>query len=342
MASSSRSSELSSLIYVDDSLPGITRRKSGKGWAYFDPKGNRIKDREEIDRLNSVALPPAYVDAWYCPAANGHILATGIDARGRKQYRYHPEFRSHQDGEKFDRCLAFGKALLLVRKQVAEDLADRTLSRERAIASVVRLLDLGRLRVGNESYAKRNKSFGATTLRNRHAEVKAGRLRLRFKGKSGQNREVVLTDRILAKTVREMHELPGQHLFRYVGDDGEPHSVSSSDVNEYLRDSMGEDFTAKDFRTFHGSVLAFTELVNAEGRVPIRALLEVVAAKLGNTPAVTRKSYIHPAVIALVDRQLSWRAALKYPRKTRWQSREERALIALLENSPSAAELLAA
>ena len=342
MASAAKEGLAPSLIYVDDSLPGITRTKRGRGWAYHDPTGKRIEDRDEIDRLNSVALPPAYTDAWYCPAANGHILATGIDARGRKQYRYHPDFRSHQDGEKFDRCLAFGKALPLVRKRVADDLAGSALTRERAIASVVRLLDLGRLRIGNENYAKSNKSFGATTLRRRHAEIKGARLMLRFKGKSGQNREVTLTDRSLAKTVREMHELPGQHLFRYIGDDGEAHSVLSCDVNAYLRDTMGGDFTAKDFRTFHGSVLAFTELAQADGRVPIRALLEVVAKRLGNTPAVTRKAYIHPAVIGLVDTQLRWRAALKLPRKTRWQSREERALIALLEKSPSAAELLAA
>jgi len=333
---------LPKLIFVDDNLPGITRRKCGKGWAYYDAKGNRISDRDEINRLNAVALPPAYTDAWYCPAANGHILATGLDAKGRKQYRYHPDFRSHQDGEKFDRCLAFGKALPLIRKRVEEDLASSGLSRERAIASVVRLLDLGRLRIGNEAYARANKSFGATTLRNRHAELKGGRLRLRFKGKSGQNREVTLTDRSLARTVREMHELPGQHLFRYVGEEGEAHPVCSSDVNTYLREAMGEDFTAKDFRTFHGSVLAFTELARAEGRVPIKALLNAVAERLGNTPAVTRKAYIHPAVIALVDRQLRWRAELRLPRKTRWQSREERGLIALLEESPAAAELLAA
>lgn len=342
MAKETRSTDCEKLIFVDDSLPGITRRRCGKGWAYFNAKGQRIANRDEIDRLNSVGLPPAYTDAWYCPASNGHILATGIDARGRKQYRYHPEFRTHQDGEKFDRCLAFGKALPLVRKRVDDNLASSRLTRERAIASVIRLLDLGRLRIGNESYAKANKSFGATTLRYRHAEVRGGRLRLRFKGKSGQNREVVLTDRRLAKTVREMHELPGQHLFQYVDEDGTAHAVSSSDVNAYLRDAMGESFTAKDFRTFHGSVLAFAELAKAEGSIPIRALLDAVATKLGNTPAVTRKAYIHPAVIALVERQLRWRAALKLPRKTRWQSREERGLIALLEESPNAAELLVA
>ncbi len=333
---------LAKLIFVDDDLPGISRRRCGRGWAYYDAKGDRIEDRDEIDRLNAIALPPAYTEGWFCPAPNGHILATGIDARGRKQYRYHPDFRSHQDGEKFDRCLAFGKALPLVRKRVADDLATQGLTRERAVASVVRLLDLGRLRVGNEAYAKRNRSFGATTLRNRHAEVKGKRLVLHFKGKSGQEREVTLTDRSLAQVVEEMHELPGQHLFGYVDDDGNAHKVCSSDVNEYLREAMGDDFSAKDFRTFHGSVLAFGALAGATGRVPIKTLLEEVSIRLGNTPAVTRKAYIHPAVIALVDRQQRWRAALKLPRKTRWQTREERALIALLEESPSAAELLAA
>jgi len=330
------------LMFVDDSAPGITRRRFGRGWAYYDAEGERIKDRARITQLNAIALPPAYVDAWFCPAADGHILATGIDAKGRKQYRYHPDFRTERDGVKFDRVFDFGKALPLVRARVAEDLATKGLGRERAVASVVRLLDLGTIRVGNESYAKSNRSFGATTLRTRHAKLSARMLKLRFKAKAGKMREVTLTDRRLLAVVREMQDLPGQHLFQYLDGDGVAHAVTSGDVNAYLREGMGGTFSAKDFRTFHGSVLAFQTLAQAKGRVPLKMLLEQVSERLGNTPAIARKSYIHPAVIELVDHQLEWRAALRLPRKTRWASREERGLLALLENSPSAADLLAA
>ncbi|WP_144096479.1 DNA topoisomerase IB [Croceicoccus sediminis] len=321
------------LIFVDDSLPGISRRRCGRGWSYSDPKGRRIADRVEIDRLNAIALPPAYTDAWFCPAPNGHILATGIDARGRKQYRYHPRFRAERESEKFDRTIAFGNALPLIRKRVEEDIAAGGLTRRHTIACIVRLLDLGQVRIGNETYAKSNKSFGATTLRQRHARVKGQRLTLHYKGKSGKERKVTLTDRSLAKFVRRLQELPGQHLFQYIDDEGGAHPVRSCDVNEYLRETMGEDFSAKDFRTFHASCLAFATLAQTGERMTIKALLEVVSGRLGNTPAVARRSYIHPAVIDLVDQQDEWRASLELPRKTRWLSREERGLVALLENS---------
>ncbi len=330
------------LIYVDDSLPGITRKGAGKGWAYYDPKGKLIADRAEKKRLNAIALPPAYTDAWFCPAPNGHILATGVDAKGRKQYRYHPDFRMAQESAKFDGCLVFGKLLPLVRKRVEDDLRGRKPTRERAIASVVRLLDLGAIRVGNEGYAQRNKSYGATTLRRRHAEVTGKTLRLRYRGKGGKEREVVLTDGSLARMVRKMHDLPGQNLFQYVEEDGEHHAVTSSDVNEYLRETMGEDFTAKNFRTWHASVLAFERLFEARGEITIADLLEGVAEHLGNTPAVTRKSYVHPAVFELIARQKIWRDGLCLPRSTRWLTREERGLIALLEDGPKAGELLKA
>ena len=332
----------SDLIYVDDSLPGITRKRSGKGWAYYGPKGQLIRDRAERKRLNAVALPPAYVDAWFCPAPNGHILATGVDAKGRKQYRYHGDFRTMREGEKFDGCITFGSLLPLVRKRVEADLEQRELTRERAIASVVRLLDLGAIRVGNEGYAKANKSFGATTLRQRHAEVTGHTLRLRYKGKSGQMRDVTLTDRALARVVRKMEDIPGQHLFQYVDDEDVRHTVGSSDVNEYLAETMGERFTAKNFRTWHASVLAYDLLATSGERLTIKALLADVADKLGNTPAVTRKSYIHPAVIDLIDRQEEWRSDLRLPRSTQWLTREERGLIELLEQSPDAVKLLAA
>ncbi|WP_421991049.1 DNA topoisomerase IB [Qipengyuania sp.] len=333
---------MTKLIYVDDDLPGITRKGAGRGWAYYDPEGQLITDPAEKRRLNAIALPPAYGDAWFCPAPNGHILATGVDARGRKQYRYHPEFRTAREGEKFDSCVSFGSLLPLVRKRVDDDLRGRTLTRERAIASVVRLLDLGAVRIGNEGYAQQNRSFGATTLRKRHAELTGKTLRLRYKGKGGKPREVTLSDGSLSRLVRKMQDLPGQNLFKYVDEEGEVQAVGSSDVNEYLAETMGERFTAKNFRTWHGSVMAFQCLLEGEGDLPIKALLDCVAERLGNTPAVTRKSYIHPAVIDLVERQEEWRAEARLPRATKWLTREERGLIELLQKSPAAAELLAA
>lgn len=333
-------SRLSSLEYVDDSGPGITRKKAGHGWAYFDPKGKRITHRDEIDRLNRVALPPAYTDAWFCPKDCGHLLATGIDARGRKQYRYNPEFRIAQEAEKFDGCAAFGRVLPKVRKRVAKDLAKRALSRERVVASVVRLLDLGAIRVGNESYAKSNKSFGATTLRHRHAQVTGDTVRLRFKAKSGVQREAKISDARLARLVRKLQDLPGQHLFQYINGDGLAHPVGSSDVNAYLAETTGTHVTAKSFRTWHASVLALQLLAEAERPLTLKELTTQVGAHLGNTPAMARKSYIHPAVIALVDRQQKWRARLKLPREGTWLSRYERALLNLLEKSPKAKALL--
>jgi DNA topoisomerase-1 len=330
------------LIYVEDAGPGITRRKAGRGWAYYRPNGERITDRDEIDRLNKVGLPPAYTAAWYCPDPNGHLLATGIDAKGRKQYRYHPDFRAARESEKFDSCRLFGERLERVRKRVEKDLAGRTVTREHAIASIVRLLDLGVIRIGNEAYAKANDSFGATTLRQDHAQVTGTRLKLSFRAKSGKMRQVTITDRRLAHFVRKMQDLPGQHLFQYLGDDGEVHHVGSSEVNAYLSETMGDHFTAKNFRTWHASALAFHLLATAKGTLSIKMLMEEVAEKLGNTPAIARKSYVHPAVVALVDRQIEWRKTLKLPRKTRWMSREERGLLALLEQSPPAEELLAA
>lgn len=333
---------MTKLIYVDDDLPGISRKRVGKGWAYYDPHGRLISDGDEKRRLNAIALPPAYVDAWYCPAPNGHILATGIDAKGRKQYRYHPEFRAQRESEKFDSCAAFGNLLPLVRKRVERDLTGNKLTFERAVASVVRLLDLGALRVGNEGYAQANKSFGATTLRRRHAEVRGKTLKLKYRGKSGQMREVTLTDGNLARMVRRMQDLPGQNIFKYVDEDGEVRAVGSADVNAYLEETMGERFTAKNFRTWHASVMGFECLRSGEGKMPVKELLDCVSAKLGNTPAVARRSYIHPAVLDLVERQEEWRKSLHLPRAGKWQSREERGLLVLLEEAPSAIKLLAA
>jgi len=328
------------LIYVDDSLPGITRKGAGKGWAYYDPKGALIKDRMEKRRLNAIAFPPAYVSAWFCPAHNGHILATGYDAKGRKQYRYHPDFRAMKESEKFDGCIAFGNLLPLVRARVEEDMRSTKLGKDRAIASVVKLLDLGAIRVGNTQYARKNRSFGATTLQRRHAEVTGRTLRLSYTGKGGQQREVALSDRSLARCVKRMQDLPGQHLFGWLDEDGDAQDVGSSDVNTYLADTMGEPFTAKNFRTWHASVMAFRLLGEAEEALTIKAVLKKVSSRLGNTPAVTRKSYIHPAVVDLIGRQEEWRETLRLPRRTQYLNRWERGLLSFLEESPAAMELL--
>ncbi len=330
------------LIYVDDTLPGITRKGAGKGWAYYDPKGHLIGDRAEKKRLNAIALPPAYADAWFCPAPNGHILATGYDDKGRKQYRYHPDFREMRENEKFDSCVAFGKLLPLVRRRVERDLASKGMNRERAVASVIRLLDLGFLRVGNDQYAKRNKSYGATTLRRKHVEIEKDGVHLTYRGKSGKDQDITVHDDEFRKVVQDLQELPGQELFQFLDDDGTRHQVTSSDVNAYLRETMGEDFTAKSFRTWHATVLAFDVLARAKEDLTIKAVVETVAEELGNTAAVTRNSYIHPAVIDLIEQQEDWRANLKLPRTAKFQSREERGLIEMLEDLPDRMDVVAA
>jgi DNA topoisomerase-1 len=333
------------LRFTDDRQPGITRKRVKRGvritFAYHGPDGARITDRAEIDRLNAIALPPAYEQAWYCPDGLGHILATGIDARGRKQYRYHPGFRLVRESAKFDSTARFGALLPKVRQRVEQDLAARALCRTRAIASVVRLLDTGGIRIGNEAYAKANRSFGATTLRMKHVAITGRALRLRFVAKSGKLRDMRLTDRSLLRFVRAMQDLPGQHLFQYLDAEGSACPVTSTDVNTWLRETMDDDFTAKHFRTWHASALAFERLAMAREKVTLKVLLEEVSDRLGNTPTVARKSYIHPAVLALVDGQEQWRESLRLPRATRWLSRAERGLIALLQQAPGAEELLA-
>jgi len=322
------------LRFVHDHEPGITRRKvRGGKWAFFSADGTRIVDREEIDRLNKIALPPAYENCWYCPHPDGHLLAIGYDARGRKQYRYHPDWRAERESMKFGLCSQFGRALPDLRKRVTEDLEGRRLSRERAIASVVALLDTGAIRVGNEQYAKENKSFGATTLRNRHAKIQGNTLRLRFRGKSGKMHEIDCDDRALVRCVRKMQDLPGQHLFQYLDEEGTATPVQSHDVNEYLHETMGEEFTAKHFRTWTASALAFGRLLE-EPAISLKALTTEVSEKLGNTPTIARKSYIHPVVIAALQRGEGAPALPeKLPRATQWLSREERGLIGFLESA---------
>jgi DNA topoisomerase-1 len=334
----------SRLLFVDDSEPSLTRRRAGRGWAYFDADGRRIADRAEIDRLNAIALPPAYRDAWFCPRENGHLLATGTDARGRKQYRYHPDYRLSRECVKYDALIRFGKALPAVRRRVARDLASRRVTRERAIACVVRLLDSGAIRVGNEAYARDNKSFGATTLRKRHASLSTGHLRLRFKAKSGKLRELDVDDRDMIRFVRAIHDLPGQHLFQFIDEDGNACPVGSADVNDYLRDTTGEEFTAKHFRTWRASAIALEALLESAEPIGVAELGERVAGQLGNTPAIARKSYIHPAMLALAKDREAQRKLHEFdlPRTTKWLSRHERALLAILEAAPASRKLLAA
>ncbi|WP_303758837.1 DNA topoisomerase IB [Sphingobium yanoikuyae] len=329
------------IIHSHDGMPGISRRALKQGWAYRAADGSRITDRDEIDRLNAIAMPPAYRDCWFCPSPHGHIQATGYDERGRKQYRYHPEFRAAREAEKYAGCPAFGRALPQLRAQMEEDLARRGLRKARTIAAVVRLLDLAKLRVGNEHYATTNKSFGATTLRRRHVDLNGRSLTLRYRAKSGKEQQLSITDSRLLRFVRAVQDLPGQHLFQYLDEDGEARPISSSDVNAYIAQAMGGDFTAKHFRTWGASTIAFETL--AAGHVSLKEMIEPVAAALGNTPAISRKSYIHPALIDLCkDGQDEWRQGLRLPRRTRYLSRHERGLIAFLDDLANAPPLAAA
>ncbi|MES2753577.1 MAG: DNA topoisomerase IB [Pseudomonadota bacterium] len=319
------------LSYTDDSKPGITRKKMGHGWGYWSPDGKRITDRDEIDRLNAIGLPPAYKDAWFSPKPGGHIQAVGWDDKGRKQYRYHVDYRSKQDSSKYELTREFGEALPKLRKQIEADLNTRSLNKERAVAAVIRLLDISHIRVGNESYVKSGKSFGATTLRTRHGKVSGHTLKLCFKGKSGKERTCAMTDRALARFVKACSDLDDQHLFAWLDEAGEAHPVTSSDVNAYIRDATGTEFTAKHFRTWAASVTAFEALGSAAHDLTLKALMEPVVAKLGNTAAIARKSYVHPRLIDLVQRgQTRFRSSLKLPRSNRWLSAHERGLIKFL------------
>jgi DNA topoisomerase I len=291
------------LRHSSDDEPGYSRQKKGRSWAYFDEHGKRVSDRAEIDRLNAIALPPAYTHAWFCKDPTGHLQATGRDARGRKQYRYHPDYRSKRDTSKYEGCREFGEALPRLRGRIERDLKKRKLERDTVLAAVVRLLDREHIRVGNEEYAKENKSFGATTLRDRHLKRVGGKLKMRFPGKSGIVQEATITDRNLMRVVKKCQELPGQRLFQYVNGDGQPQAITSTDVNEYIRDATGGDFTAKHFRTWGASVLFFKQLMAKaeEKRLSLKTAIEPVAEALGNTPAISRKSYIHPALIHLLE-----------------------------------------
>lgn len=316
------------LRHCCDDQPGITRKEIKGKWGYFDPDGQRITDRDEIDRLNKIALPPAYTDAWFCPFPNGHIQATGRDARGRKQYRYHDAFRGRQDKKKYLGTIEFGAALPKLRRKVEEDLKGKPTSREAVLAAVVRLLDTEHIRIGNESYAKENKSFGATTLRSRHLKRSGSKLLVKFKGKHGITRELAISDAKLKRVVSKITELPGQNLFQYVTDEGDTCAVTSSDVNDYIKEATGGDFTAKNFRTWGASVIAFDQMLTAQEeearKISLKTVLEPVAEALGNTPAISRKSYVHPKLIdAAREDPTRPLGAFTRPRARKYLSSEE-------------------
>ncbi len=292
------------LRYVTDSKPGIRREKDGEGFRYLDAKGEPVEDEATLKRIKALAIPPAWQEVWICAQANGHLQATGRDAKGRKQYRYHAKWRNVRDEVKYERMINFGKALPQIRAEVDRALKLPGLPREKVLATIVYLLEATMMRVGNEEYARTNKSFGITTLRNRHVKVDGSDVEFRFRGKSGVYHKIHVHDRRLARIIRSSRDLPGQELFQYVDEDGETHSIDSSDVNDYLRAITGEDYTAKDFRTWSGTVLAAMALQEFEkfdsetqAKKNIVRAIESVAEKLGNTPSVCRKCYVHPAVL---------------------------------------------
>lgn len=292
------------LVHVDTDMPGITRIRAGRGFCYRDAQGRRITDKAERARLAALAIPPAYGDVWICPDPRGHIQATGRDARGRKQYRYHPDFRAFRDSAKYDHMLDFAEALPKIRAQVDRDMSRRGLPARKVLATVVHLLENTMIRVGNSDYARQNKSHGLTTLRDRHVRFRGSELRFRFTGKGGREWDLGIRDRRVARIVRAAQDLPGQHLFQYLDQDGARQKISSTDVNAYLREISGSDVTAKDFRTWTGTVLAALALSEyasfdseAAAKRNIREAIESVARHLGNTPAICRKCYIHPQVI---------------------------------------------
>ncbi len=292
------------LTYVSDLDPGIRRRKAGHGFNYLDTQGKPVTDEPTLDRIRALVIPPAWTDVWIAPSADGHIQATGRDAKGRKQYRYHARWRQLRDGGKYDRLIAFGRALPRLRKQVDHDLARQGLPREKVLAAVVRVMEITLIRVGNEEYAKTNHSFGLTTLRDRHAHIGAAKTVFEFRGKSGKVHNTGFSDRRLARILKACQDLPGQRLFQYLDHDGHRHAVESADVNAYIRGVLGEDFSAKDFRTWAGTLAAARALVllpacaNDSGvKRNINTCVKAVASVLGNTPAVCRKAYIDPAVL---------------------------------------------
>lgn len=347
------SARVAGLRYVSDQNPGIRREQSGKNFRYRGPGGKIVADKETLARIKSLAIPPAWTDVWICPDPNGHLQATGRDDRRRKQFRYHPRWREIRDETKYARMIAFARALPKIRRRVKKDMALSGLPRNKVLATVVRLLEVSLIRVGNDEYARENDSFGLTTMRNKHVDVRGATLRFHFRGKSGKWHNVDIRDRRIAKIVERCQDLPGQELFQFVDDDGERRDVRSEDVNEYLREVSGEDFTAKDFRTWAGTVLAAMALrefekfdTKAQAKKNVVAAIESVAEKLGNTPAVCRKCYIHPHVLdSYMDgtllETLKQRAERQIAGSLRGLPPEEAAVLGLLQQRLTLEETLA-
>jgi DNA topoisomerase I len=328
------------LRYVRDEQPGIERRRCGDGFVYVGADGKTIRNTTVLDRIRALAVPPAWTNVWICPDQRGHIQATGRDAKGRKQYRYHAAWRAHRDETKFDRLQAFADVLPLIRRRTNADLEQSGLPRNKVLATIVQLLEKSLIRVGNEEYARHNQSFGLTTLRSRHVRVNGGTLRFQFRGKSGVRHSVSVNDRRLARVVKQCRDLPGQELFQYLDEAGEAQVVDSGDINGYLKEITGQDFTAKDFRTWSGTVLAATALrevpppgTKRETERNVNVAIEAVAGLLGNTPTVCRKSYVHPGVVdAYRDRTMAVVSGRKKaPARIAGLRADEIALLALLK-----------
>jgi DNA topoisomerase I len=296
--------EAAGLVYVSDEDRGIRRERKGDAFEYYKPNGDKLTDETTLERIRKLAIPPAYTDVWICPRANGHLQATGRDARGRKQYRYHPQFREVRETTKYEHMLEFARALPAIRAKLAEHMALRGLPREKVLATVVHLLETTLIRVGNDDYARDNKSYGLTTLRNPHVKVDGSELRFQFKGKSGKMWRLQVKDRRIAKIIRACQDLPGQRLFQYRDEEGEIRDVTSADVNAYLKEITGRDVTAKDFRTWAGTVMAALALQEFEAfdtkatqKKNLKEAIERVSSRLGNTPTICRKCYVHPEVL---------------------------------------------
>ena len=343
-AAPEESAQAAGLRYVSDAAPGIRRKRAGRGFTYVGADGRPVRDRATLERIRRLAIPPAYTDVWICPTANGHLQATGRDARGRKQYRYHPRWREVRDETKFGRMLAFSEALPRLRSRVEKDLALPGLPRNKVLATVVRLLECTAIRVGNDEYARSNRSFGLTTLRDHHVEISGSTLHFEFRGKSGKVHQVELSDRRLARIVARCQAVPGAELFQYVNEAGERESIGSGDVNEYLREITGEEFTAKDFRTWAGTLHAVAALEaigpstsEREAKSAIVRAIDEVAERLNNTRAVCRKYYVHPAVFESYESG-TLQARLRNggppkPSESRGLSPGERAVVRLLRHA---------
>ena len=331
--------EEAGLVYASDLEPGIRRVRKGKSFTYLDADGKQVRDAATLDRIRSLVIPPAWEHVWITTRPRGHLQATGRDARGRKQNRYHARWREVRDANKFDRMVGFARTLPRLRRRVARDIRRNGLPREKVVATIIRLLETTFLRIGNEEYARENRSFGLTTLRDRHVKVKGDTVRFLFMGKSGREVAVAMTDRRVARIVKRCEDLPGQKLFQYVDDAGERHVVTSDDVNQYLREACGDDYTAKDFRTWAGTVLATTalrELVNFESETEAKrnviAGIDIVAHKLGHTRAICRRAYVHPAVIeAYMDRSLEDAVKATVAKTSLRLKADEVAVVALLK-----------